>query len=138
MLKGTDFIKSLLLERAWMEAHVLGGVRPMQMVAQCLANRVRLGWGTWSYVLSSMAKYSAYDAPTLLLPDPGDPTFTKLLPSIDAIYDNTFEDLVKGGVFWCDLGALSASRMVNSWFETNVMSNQDRVKTVMGTFAVWK
>lgn len=128
MLTSRDYVKSMLLDIAWFEASSLGAVTPMQMVAQCLANRVRLGWGSWSEVFSriytpgphAMTRTRILDRLMVRQsPNIADPRFTQMLAHVDRIYDNTAEDLAKGGTYWADLQQVVFDRR----FEKSIMQN---------------
>jgi len=105
-------------------------------VAQCIANRVRLGWGSWHQVMFELPIYSAVSQAARIqpkLPEQNDPRFLLLLSSIDQIYDNSFEDLVGAGVFWADLNMISSA-----WFQTNVMRNREHARIAQsGTLVIW-
>lgn len=144
MLTSRDYIKSLLLDISWFEAAALGGVKPMQMVAQCIANRARLGWGDWAQVLSQVYTPGPHALPRFRLmdrlivrhlPDVSDPRFTQMLSAVDRIYDNTFEDLVKGGTYWADLQLGTFDRQ----FEQLIMKNSEaHPRTAQsGTFCIF-
>jgi hypothetical protein len=146
MLTARDYIKALLLDLAWFEAAPFGGLKPMQMVAQCVANRARTGWGDWSFVLSTVyqpgkhARSAAQISDMLLArrhPDTSDPRFTRMLGAIDAIYDNTFENLVsvenEVGVYWADLTWLPG----HPGF-MKLIQDPEHVRTAQsGTFCTW-
>jgi len=118
MLRPREFATSFLLHAAWFEAAHFGGLKPIQMVAQCIGNRVRLGWGDWHQVLSSLPQYSAELASLrqehwlkFQLPAQNDPRFLALLPLMDQVYDNSGERLVGEAVLWAD-----ARRIESAWF----------------------
>lgn len=136
MLRPREFVSSLLLEAAWGEAAHHGGVKPVQMVAQCLANRVRLGWGSWHRVLDTWQQYRASRLPRrMALPEPGDPRFLQLLPSIDAIYDNSFEDLVKAGIFWADAAELADP---SDFFREHVLNGSEHNRVAQSaSLIIW-
>jgi hypothetical protein len=118
MLRSREFATSFLLQAAWFEAAHFGGVRPMQMVAQCIGNRVRAGWGDWHQVLSNLGKYSAVD-PIIrggrwlaaALPGPNDPRFQAMLPLMDQVYDNSGDRLAGEAVLWADVREIT-----HTWF----------------------
>ena len=125
MLRPREFTTALLLQAAWFEAEAFGGLKPMQMVAQCIGNRVRLGWGDWHQVLSSLGKYSAVDPSVRVLmpqqlPAENDPRFIALLPLMDQVYENSGEKLVGAGVLWADVREIS-----NPWFQSRVLPGKD-------------
>jgi hypothetical protein len=119
MLRAREFATSFLLQAAWFEAAVFGGIRPMQMVAQCIGNRVRSGWGDWNSVLSSLGDYSAVEPAerdrrwlAFRLPSPNDPRFQAMLPLMDQVYDNSGERLAGDAVLWADVREIT-----HTWFQ---------------------
>ncbi len=146
MLRSREFATSFLLQAAWFEAAHFGGVRPMQMVAQCIGNRVRAGWGDWHAVLSSLAKYSAVDPVirgarwlAFALPSPNDPRFQAMLPLMDQVYDNSGERLAGEAVLWADVKDL-AGEVTHSWFlkATNPVTGDFERSGGSGQLVLWK
>lgn len=124
MLRSREYTTAHLLTAAWFEAGHFGGVKPMQMVAQCIGNRVRLGWGDWHQVLSNLGTYSAVEKQARAqrwaefpLPSANDPKFQQMLALMDQVYENVGERLVGAGVLWADIREVSSP-----WFELNVTS----------------
>ena len=138
MLRSREFVISLLLRESWSAASYLGGVKPIEMVAQCIANRVRLGWGSWHDVLDDLPIYSSLDPARAIadrprLPASNDPRFLMLLSAMDKVYDNSGENLVGAGVFWADVTKLS-----HAWFISNVVNGSDHRRVAQnGTLVVW-
>lgn len=143
MLTARECVKAWLLDLAWFEAASLGGLKPMQSVAQCVANRVRLGWGDWSSVLSQVHHPGKHAIPTariadMLLarhyPSLADSRFKRMMIEIDQIYDNTGEKLVGAGVYWADLTWLPGDPR----FEELIRDTEEHPRTSQsGTFCTW-
>lgn len=139
MFSQAEFVKSLLLQAAWFEAESFGGLKPMQMVAQCIANRVRLGWGDWSTVLSNLGKYSAADPEerakrwlTFQLPDLRNPRLGFMYALVDQAYNNTGERLVTTGVLWANIQEIK-----NPWFLDAVKAAKYTRIAQNGSLVVW-
>jgi hypothetical protein len=136
MLRPREFACSLLLKAAWTEAEHFGGLVPMRMVAQCIGNRVRAGWGDWHQVLDSLGQYSALSViPRVKLPSPNDPRFLALLPLIDQVYDNSGEDLSNKGLFWADLRHLNGDNS-NDWFKEHVQDSGEYKKVAQNSLLI--
>lgn len=147
MLTEREYAKALLLDLAWFEAHHLGGFHAMQMVAQCVANRVRSGFGDWCQVISEIyvpGRYylqSSHLIDRLLArrhPDTGDPTFKRMLVLVDQIYNNTAPDLVKGAYYWGDLSLAVESYWDKIFLAEIVGNKKDFQRTAqLANFCVW-
>ena len=94
-----------------------GGPIAGQMVMQAIANRVRAGWGSWLDVIERVPLYMAEaELPPLKFPSVWEPAFVKLLHSVDAAYEYSMTDMVKGALDWGDL-----ARLERSWFKTKIV-----------------
>ncbi len=117
MLKSEDFIKGQLVCMGWRFSQVYGGFVPGQMVMSALANRVRLGWGSWLEVIEKVPDNMAEsELPPLKFPSVWEPTFVKLLHCVDAAYDMSLQDMSKGATYWCDLNNIG-----RDWFKTKIV-----------------
>jgi hypothetical protein len=134
MLSQSNVIKSLLAITAWREAGHLGGHLSSEIVAWCIANRVRRGFGNWTEVLENIPQYRASDDPLLTtLPNLWEPGFIRLLQDIDHIYDNVGPDLSNGGVYWAE-----TNKSVNEWFKANVINTTEHKRCAsMNALVVW-
>src|SRR5580692_7597540 len=125
MLTPREFTSSLLLKASWEQGQHFGGLACMKMIAQCIGNRVRTGWGDWHTVLAQLPTYSALKViPNETLPATNDPRFVQMLSIADQVYNNSGEDLAKGGLFWVDLRWLNTENS-NPWFKEHVVENTD-------------
>lgn len=94
----------------------------MCLIAQCIANRVRSGWGDWLDVLFKIPVHAAVhitEIPTGF-PELYDPNFIKLLEAIDGIYAGTAQDTTGGAFFWADMGEKKITR---DWFLETICRN---------------
>ena len=92
----------------------------MLMVAHCLGNRYRAGWGEWLQVVDRIPSFSArnVDEQPTGMPALMDPNFLKLLQEIDGIYDASREDMTHGSLYWADLGEIT-----RDWFKAEIIGN---------------
>lgn len=118
MLKQDDFNKTHLVTTGWRFGLTYGGgVIPGQYVMQTLANRVRAGWGSWLDVIERVPLYMAEnELPPIKFPSVWEPTFVKLLLSVDAVYDGSFPDGTKGALYFCDL-----NKIERHWFKEKIV-----------------
>lgn len=114
MLKQDDYIKGRLVEMGWRfsQSYVGTGHIAGEMIMQCLANRVRNGWGNWLRIIDTIPDFMAENQlPPLVHPPVWEPTFVKLLQTVDGIFDGSVHDKSKGAQYWADL-----SKIERSWF----------------------
>lgn len=125
-MRSTDYIKAKLFDVAYHESNGKCGIYG-EIVARCLANRVRRHMGTWSEVLMNYIKYRA-NAPDAIsdMPNLWDPQTQKLMQVMDDVYDNAGEDPSNGGLYW-----IFTEKGVNDWFRTFVINNQEYAVTAM-------
>ena len=118
MLRQDDFIKAQVVELGWRFGQsYTGGHMAGQLVMHTLANRVRIGWGSWLQVIEGVPKFMAEnDLPILKYPSLWEPSFVKLLHCIDGVYDGSIPDLSHGAVYWGDLG-----RIERPWFQEKII-----------------
>lgn len=115
MLKQDDYIKGKLVEMGWRFGQSYpgaGGHIAGEMVMQTLANRVRVGWGSWLQVLDRLPNFMAEnELPPLEHPSIWEPNFIKLLHVVDGVFDGSIPDKSKGALYWGDL-----ARIERPWF----------------------
>lgn len=136
MLRPDDFCKSQLVLTGWRFGKEYGGHLAACMVMGTLANRVRLGWGSWLEVLERIPVLSAEENIPFQneYPRIWEPNFVRLLHEVDGIFDNSTKDLSCGAVYWGDL-----RRIEREWFKDNVLKNPDRFKVAdMNTLCFWR
>jgi hypothetical protein len=132
-VRSQDIIKAKLFEVAWRESNGKAGLYG-EIIAWCLANRVRRNMGTWAEVLANVPKYRANEPdPSADMPNLWEPNVVKLLQAIDDIYDNAGLDHSNGGIYWC-----FTEKGANPWFKENVMDNKEySVKAIQNSLKVW-
>jgi hypothetical protein len=120
LLRQDDFLRSLLVLECWRQGKDFGSSQVPLMILGCLANRIRLGWGTAFEVMKNIPKFSALlEQPNRdLFPDIWEPGFIRLLQSCAGILDGTAPDPSCGGVFWADL-----RKVTNPWFKAKVLND---------------
>lgn len=138
-MRQDDFCRSMVVLEAWRWGKDYGN-QPCQMVAGCLMNRVRLGWGSPLDVLQRLPRF----APTLELPnrdawpDIWSPEFIKLLHTIPLIVEGSMADPACGGLYWADLSK-GRTGVTNPWFIEKVLDSPLRsVCCNMNAFTVWR
>jgi len=138
MIRQRDFTCSMLLRASLFEADHLGGYKPVQIVAQCIGNRVRLGWGDWHQVLDRLSQFSA-QSPEIRnqrwletpLPKINDPKFIALLPLIEKVYDNSSEQLAGEATIWATTDDLA--NPTNPWFMEHVVGLTPSFRRIGGS-----
>ena len=122
MLRQDDFQQSLVLLECWRQGQGFGNHQIPSMIAGCLSNRVRLGWGSWLEVLQNLPKFSAVlEQPNRdLFPSVWEPNFVKLLHNISGIWDASIGDPALGGIYWADLSKGRAG-VTNPWFREKIL-----------------
>lgn len=142
MLTADQFLKGKLVEMAWRfgssyNCGYLGGV----MIMNCLANRFRLGWGSWLDVLAHVPNFMAEsEIPELKLTSVWEPNFVKLLHAVDGVFDGSAVDTTKGALYWADL-----NKIERDWFKKKVVdaTREDGLRAHpivgnMNSFSVFK
>ena len=137
MLRQDDFVKSLVALEAWRQAKDFGQ-QPVLMVAGCLSNRQKLGWGGWLEMLERLPKFSATLAQPNRekFPDIWDAAFVKILQAIDGIYDGSIGDPALGGLYWADLSKGRAG-VTNPWFQEKILDVRTPCAN-QGPFTIFK
>ena len=122
MLRQDDAVKAYVVLECWRQGHHVGNHQIPLMIAGCLSNRVRLGWGQWLDVLMGVPKFSAtLEQPNRdKWPDIWSPDFVKVLHAIDGIYDGSIADPALGGLYWADLSKGRAG-ITNPWFQEKIL-----------------
>lgn len=105
MLKQDDYVKGKLVESGWRFGQLYaGGHIAGEMVMQAIANRVRIGWGSWLQCIDRIPNFMAENAlPPLEHPSIWEPNFIKLLHAVDGVFDGSLPDKSKGALYWGDL-----------------------------------
>ena len=122
MLRQDDWVKSLLVLEAWRQGQGFGNHQIPMIILGCLANRQKLGWGTYLDILKGVPKFSS----TLvqpnrdIYPDIWSPDFVKLLHAVDGVYDGSIGDPALGGLYWADLSKGRAG-VTNPWFREKIL-----------------
>lgn len=124
MLRQDDFIKSQLVLTSWRWGREYGGHLASCIVMSCLANRSRLGWGTWLEVLDRIPAHSASLQMPTGTPSIWEPSFVRLLHEVEGIYDGS-QDYAKGGLYWADLRFVD-----NPWFKEKILQHPDHPRVV--------
>lgn len=120
MLRQDDFQRAKLVEASWLYGHKYGGYLGAAMIMSCLANRQKLGWGSWLEVIDSIpARCATLEQPTGI-PSIWEPHFVRLLHEVEAIFDGS-KDYAKGALYWFD----SAEPVTNEWFQTKILNEKD-------------
>jgi hypothetical protein len=124
LLRQDDYVKALIVTECWRQGKDFGNSQIALMVMGCLANRQRLGWGTWLDILKGVPKFSStLELPNRdVFPDVWEPSFVKLLHSVDAVYEGSIPDPALGGIYWCDLRA-GISGITNPWFRDKILNS---------------
>ena len=118
MLKQDDYVKAHLVSLGWRFGQAYsGGHIAGEMVMQTLANRVRVGWGSWLKVIDTVPLFMAEnEIPRLEHPSIWEPNFVKLLHKVDAVFDGSIPDLSKGALYWGDL-----AKIERDWFREKIV-----------------
>ena len=110
-----------------------------QLVMHTLANRVRVGWGSWLQVIDTIPKYMAEnEMPKLDHPSVWSPEFVKLLHTVEGVHEGSTPDLAKGALYWCDL-----NRIERPWFNEKIVQAENdgtrvhRVVNNMNSLTFW-
>lgn len=135
MLRQDDYQKTKLVEAGWRWGKEYGGYRAACMIMWCLANRVRLGWGSWLDVIDSIPRFAAQTEIPTGTPSIWEPSFVKLLHEVEGIFAGTGDDLSKGAVYWGDL-----RRIETPFFKEKIMGDTDKHPRVadMNSLSFWR
>jgi len=140
MVRQDDFVKSLLILECWRQGKDFGNHQIPLMIMGCLANRQRLGWGSFLDILKGIPKFAA----TLIqpnrdqVPDIWEPNFIKLLQGIDGVYDGSVPDPALGGIYWADLSK-GKKGITNPWFQEKVIDSASHLACAnQGPFTIFR
>jgi hypothetical protein len=123
VLTQDQYIKGRLVELSWRfsKSYIGAGHIAGQMIMHTLANRVRVGWGSYLQVIDRVPSFMAEkELPKLEHPPIWEPGFIKLLHAVDGIYDGSIPDLSKGALYWGEL-----SKIERPWFQTQIVDALD-------------
>lgn len=134
MLRQDDYQKAKLVETGWLWGKEYGGHLAACMVMSCLANRVRLGWGSWLEVIERIPTFAAQIQMPTGTPSIWEPSFVRLLHEVEAIYDGT-QDYAKGAVYWAD-----TRRIETPFFKDKILADHQQHPRVceMNTLVCWR
>jgi len=132
-MRAQDVIKAQLFLTAWKESGGKAGIAG-EIIARCLANRVRRNMGNWPEVLLNVPRYRANEPEPLPdMPNLWDPQVMRLMQQIENVYDNAGEDPSNGGLYWC-----FTERGANPWFKEFVIgSDKLAVTAIQNSLKVW-
>ena len=117
MLRQDDFLKSQLVLFAWRHGKPFGGHLASEAIMNVIANRVKLGWGTWIDVLAEAPLKCAVLEQPADIPHVWSPEFTRLLHIVDGVFDSSTKDLSNGALYWFD----SSKPVTNEWFKEKIV-----------------
>jgi len=122
-----NYIKAQLVRFSVDEAYHEGSVEPVLAVAQVIKNRVDAGWwgGDWLKVIETAYEYvgTLRSSPSF---HPRDPTFRRVLQSIDDIYygiaddSNVNNDQQQKSLYYAELHNIN-----RPWFQKNILGDLD-------------
>jgi len=124
VVRQDDFVRSLVILECWRQGCDFGNSQIPLIIAGCLSNRVRCGWGSWLEVLQKIPKFSA----TIEQPnrdkwlDIWSPEFIKLLHSIEGVHDGSVSNPALEGIYWCDLRN-GIKGITNPWFRDKILAS---------------
>ena len=97
-------------------------------------NRVKRGHGTLLEVIDRIPLYAAENEVPTGTPVVWEPTFLKLLHSVEGIFDGTL-DTAKGGIYWADL-----RKIETEFFKEKILKNPDEHPRIvdMNSFSVFR
>ncbi len=132
MLRQDDLCKSMLAITGWRynKLYGCGGHLGACLVMGCIANRVRIGLGSWMDVMSKIPLYAAEkEAPTdIPTEDTWDRSFINILQAVDSIFEGS-ADYAKAklpdgrtvnGIYWCDL-----RKIETDFFRDTILGDRD-------------
>jgi hypothetical protein len=120
MLRQDDYVKTHLVTVGYNFGKEYGGHLAACMVMNTIANRVRLGWGSWLEVIDNIPKYAAVDEIPTGLPSIWDANFIRLLTEVEGIYEGSMKDYSSGALYWCD-----NRRVTREWFLEKIIRSGD-------------
>jgi hypothetical protein len=134
MVRAEEYLKMMMVQKAWSYASHLGGLDPMLGVLHVIKNRIDAGWGVCAHVLETMEKWEAAPPATKKHPDVWERRFQQLLGQIDAIYDGTHRpDVSNNGLYFGD-----TTNITNPWFLDHVARNPQKMRCAnTGSWTYW-
>jgi hypothetical protein len=123
MLKQDSYIQTqlVMMGQRFSKSYVGAGHIAGEMVMNVLANRVKVGWGSWLQIIDRVPMFMAEnELPVLEHPTIWDAAFIKLLHAVDGIHSGTLPDLSKGALYWCDLAHIE-----RQWFKEKIVDSVD-------------
>jgi hypothetical protein len=118
MLRQDDFNKAQLVLKGWQYGREYGGHLAPLMIMGCIANRVRLGWGSWLEVIERIPQFAAENEQPTGFPQIWEPNFVRLLHEVDNVYDGSGTDYSKGAMYWADLRKID-----REWFKERILKD---------------
>ncbi len=119
MLRQDDAQKAKLVEVGWLYGREYGGHLGACVIMSCIANRQRLGWGSWFEIIAGIpAKAATTEQPTGI-PSVWEPNYARLLHEVENIYDGS-KDYANGACYWVD----TAKPISNEWFQEKILNEQ--------------
>lgn len=116
MLRQDDYQKAQLVTVGWQYGQEYGGHLAACMIMSTVANRMRLGWGSWLEVIERIPNFAAEVIEFKGFPSIWEPAFVRLLHEVEGIYDGSAKDLSQGALYWADL-----RRIERPWFKEKVL-----------------
>jgi hypothetical protein len=104
----------------WRHGQKFGGHLASCLIMSCLANRQKLGWGSWLEIINNIPKYSATIEQPIEIPSVWQPDFVRLLHEVESIFAGS-QDYAKGALYWLD----SSQPVTNIWFKEKILGNLD-------------
>jgi hypothetical protein len=108
----------------WRWGREYGGHLASCLIMSCLANRVKVGWGTWLEVLDRIPLYAAEIEMPTGTPSIQETNFVRLLQEVEAIFDGS-QDYSKGALYWCD-----TRRIETSFFKDKILYHEDHPRVM--------
>jgi hypothetical protein len=84
----------------------------------CIANRQRLGWGSWFDIIAGIPDKAATIEQPAGVPSVWEPNYVRLLHEVEAIFDGS-KDYANGAVYWFN----SSKAVDNPWFQEKILDN---------------
>ena len=124
-MRQDDVQKTQLVMTGWRHGKDYGGHLASCIVMCCLANRQRLGWGTWLDVIEDVPNKCATIVQPIGVPQIWEPNFVRLLHEVESIFDSS-KDYSNGALYWFD----SAKEVTNPWFKEKILGDLETHKKV--------
>ncbi len=118
MLRPDDMQKACLFLTAWREGNAYGGTLATEAIMSTIMNRVKAGWGSCLEVIEDLPNKSATTLRTGM-PKLWEPQASRLLHSVEGIFDGSAKDLSNGALYWFD----SNCEVTNEWFKDKILGD---------------